>query len=377
MEENASEIIDSYHPEESKKFKGIENLKLTWKYLSPSDPNPKRVRVFYRHLSNPSIPLKASICFIHGFAEHSGKHLNTAAYFALNAFDVHLIDLRSFGSSGGARCGHDLLEFQEDVYLMLQQVNPELPCFLFGHSMGGLILATILVNNPLLNVSGAVISAPLFGSDTLDANEGKEWLLSGMANAMKEGVFNSYVVPSSLSRDDFFIRNLIDDPKIIPFLGPAMGLSIVKHMNRIIRKAHLIKHPVVFFHGDADILTSPKVTEMVFRLSTSKDKQLVIIPGAYHETHHDLERDLVIKDMFEWVNCRVRDHQFGKLDKFNIGLPGMDKEGWSRLKIILAVLLVVYFVGVWRVKVRINFPKLLKILNVLAKLFWPVSYFLQ
>ena len=377
MEESVSDLINFYHPDESLKYKNIEDLKLTWKYLSPPEPNPKKVRIFYRNLINPNRPVKASICFIHGFAEHSGKILNVAARFALNDFEVHMVDLRSFGLSGGARCGHDLIEFQQDVQMMLEQVNENLPCFLFGHSMGGLLLATILVNNPHLKISGAVISAPLFGSATLDAEPGKELVLSGIASAMKEGVFNSYIVPSSLSKDDLFLRNLLNDPLIVPFLGPSLGLSMVKHMNRIVSQSSRIKHPVVFFHGDSDILTDPITTEKVFKLCGSSDKQLVLIPGAYHEAFHDLERDSVIKDMFEWVNCRVGTLSFGKVTKFNAGLPGMPKDGISKWKVFLAIVLVVYFVGIWKIKVKVNFQKLLKVINILAKLVWPASYFLQ
>ena len=48
---------------------------------------------------------KATIAIVHGFGENSDIFLESALVFALNGFDVHLIDLRGFGFSGGARCG--------------------------------------------------------------------------------------------------------------------------------------------------------------------------------------------------------------------------------------------------------------------------------
>lgn len=65
MEENLKSLIDFYHPNESEKFPNIDSLKLTYKYLTPPEPNPKKVRIFYRNLQNPTLPIKASICFVH------------------------------------------------------------------------------------------------------------------------------------------------------------------------------------------------------------------------------------------------------------------------------------------------------------------------
>jgi acylglycerol lipase len=39
----------------------------------------------------------ASVCIIHGFGEHSGLFYELAMNFTLNNFDVHLVDLRSYG----------------------------------------------------------------------------------------------------------------------------------------------------------------------------------------------------------------------------------------------------------------------------------------
>lgn len=47
----------------------------------------------------------ASMIMLHGFGESSDFFLEPAINYALNKFDVHLIDLRGFGLSSGPRCG--------------------------------------------------------------------------------------------------------------------------------------------------------------------------------------------------------------------------------------------------------------------------------
>lgn len=45
--------------------------------------------------------------------------------------------------------------------MLLNMVNPNIPAFIYGHSMGGLSVASFLTNNPTINIAGAILSAPL------------------------------------------------------------------------------------------------------------------------------------------------------------------------------------------------------------------------
>ena len=76
---------------------------------------------------------------------------------------MHLVDLEGHGYSGGARIVHLSIEkFHHSVTCMLEQVDPELPCFLMGHSMGGLTVTSFLGLNAKLGdrLAGVILSAP-------------------------------------------------------------------------------------------------------------------------------------------------------------------------------------------------------------------------
>ena len=81
----------------------------------------------------------------------------------LNGFEVHMADFRGFGYSGGPRFDLEFFGLQHDVVTVLKKVDPELPLFILGHSMGGLITTSFLLNNPHVNLAGVVQSAPLLG----------------------------------------------------------------------------------------------------------------------------------------------------------------------------------------------------------------------
>jgi acylglycerol lipase len=107
---------------------------------------------------------KATVAIVHGFGENSDIFLESALLFALNGFDVHLIDLKGAGFSGGSRCGgNHVKDFQRDVSTLLKHVNPNLPLFLYGHSMGSLTLVSYLINNVQLSIAGVILSAPFLG----------------------------------------------------------------------------------------------------------------------------------------------------------------------------------------------------------------------
>jgi acylglycerol lipase len=108
-----------------------------------------------------AVHLRGTVAIVHGYGECSDIHLENAIQLALNGFDVQLIDLRGYGLSGGFRMSLNRIhDYHFDVTALLLQCSPDLPLYLYGHSMGGLTIMSYLLNNPNLNISGVVLSAP-------------------------------------------------------------------------------------------------------------------------------------------------------------------------------------------------------------------------
>ena len=69
-------------------------------YISFEQHDTPHMLTFYTNIRDTSFldeDLKASVAIVHGFGENSDIFLETALQFALNGFDVHLVDLRGFG----------------------------------------------------------------------------------------------------------------------------------------------------------------------------------------------------------------------------------------------------------------------------------------
>jgi len=62
---------------------------------------------------------------VHGFAENCDYYIEPAILYALNNFDVHMIDLTGFGYSGGVRMAKNSIpKFQRDIIDSFSFFNP-------------------------------------------------------------------------------------------------------------------------------------------------------------------------------------------------------------------------------------------------------------
>ena len=109
---------------------------------------------------------RGQIGVFHGYGQSHDTFLEMAMHYALNGFIVHLIDLEGFGYSGGGRVSRITIESMHlQITSLLTQVRPDLPLFLFGHSMGCMVLNTYLTINPKIadRLAGVIWSAPFWG----------------------------------------------------------------------------------------------------------------------------------------------------------------------------------------------------------------------
>lgn len=104
--------------------------------------------------------------FIHGAGEHSGLycHIGTESFNRQIAFIDP--DLRGYGQSGGQK-GHihrfqDYLDDLDQLVIQFQKQYPQMPIFLFGHSLGALIVIRY-VQHFTDKVAGVILSSPALG----------------------------------------------------------------------------------------------------------------------------------------------------------------------------------------------------------------------
>lgn len=246
----------------------------------------------------------AVVVLVHGFGEHSGRYQRIVHHLAGHRYRIYAYDHRGHGRSPGQR-GHvrRFSDYASDLELFLALVRRSegrrSPLFLFGHSMGALIVLDYLAAAPR-ELAGAILSgAPLdprgVGSPALVlAARALSRLWPSMPMTLDLGA-------RSLSRDPEVQRAYADDPLVHHRATPRWGTESMATLRRVRERAARLQLPLLFVHGGDDPLgTADGVSAFVERIPAA-DKTLYVYPGRLHEVHNDYGSDVLLSDLEQWL----------------------------------------------------------------------------
>ncbi|MBN2460661.1 MAG: lysophospholipase [Candidatus Cloacimonetes bacterium] len=258
------------------------------------------VTLFFRRWS-PRISPLAAIIIVHGLGDHSNRYQKLVDFFISRQYQIYAFDLRGHGQSPGKR-GHinNWGEFREDLsefMKLVQREKPNLPIFLFGHSMGGVItLEYCLRNSPRIN--GLVCSAPALGETGISR---LKWALAYIMNHLGPGlVVSTGLDISLLSRDQSYITETRDDPLYHCQATPRLGMELSKAANWIQENARLLINPLLIVHGSDDAISLLSGSHRFIRNVVFADALLKEYRGGYHELHSDICYGQVLNDIGIW-----------------------------------------------------------------------------
>jgi len=252
---------------------------------------------------------KASLLLVHGLGEHSGRYAPIVERLVESGIAVFTFDGRGHGKSVMGKPDaffasyRDYLEDIDRLYEKVVGYFPSIPSFLFGHSMGGGLVAAYVIDYQPKAV-GVILSSP-----AIKEAEGTSKLLiavSGLISKWLPRLKALKLDATQISRIPAEVQAYLSDPLNYTQPIPARTAHEVYQMMQSIQaKAASFELPVLVVHGTADGLTNPKGSELFMEKAQSEDKTLKLFPGAYHELIHDLESEEMIQTVVEWIKERV------------------------------------------------------------------------
>lgn len=267
---------------------------------------PDDVTLFTRTWT-PDLPARAVLALVHGVHEHSGRYAYVASALMQRGIAVHAFDLRGHGQSDGPRGqveGFD--EYVDDLSTFLVQVRAaagDLPVFLMGHSMGGLVVSSTVTHRGTDGLAGIVLSSPAL------AIPDQPKVLTALAPVVARWLPNLPVTKldlSRLSRDPTVARAYEEDPlTITQGVRARLGYAIIRAIDEVRERPEAFDVPLYLFHGDADEVTAIEGTTWLAEHAASDDVTLRIWEGLYHETLNEPERDHVIGALADWLDARI------------------------------------------------------------------------
>ncbi len=261
--------------------------------------------LLYRHWK-PAGSLRGVILLVHGLGEHGGRYRSFAEVLGQRGYAVVAPDHIGHGESPGRRVYvKDFSDYTvplDTLRAMIDEWYPDLPCFLIGHSMGGLISSRYLLDH-----QAAFAGAALSGA-ALEVSEEPPPLQLGIISALSS-VWPSLGVmqldATQVSRDPAVVEDYLQDPLVAHGKVTARLVSeLFRVMAEVKGRRAEITLPILVMHGDQDGLAATTGSEHLYAAVGSTDRTLRIYPGLYHEIFNEPERLQVIGELADWLDAR-------------------------------------------------------------------------
>lgn len=283
----------------------------------------------------PRGPVRFVVVLVHGGAEHVGRYERLANRFGEHGGLCFGLDHRGQGKSGG-RKGHvrAFEEYAADLGQVMQAMAEQLPpgerpdaipWFVFGHSMGGLITLTYLLEQlrapaqegqaalpgavKAVPLRGAIISSPLL-EVAIKVNPLKRLLGHVAAAIWPTLALPTGIPPSAICRDPDEVERYERDARRVGVVTAGWFRAMNRATARVRAEVAKIELPCLWYVGTGDTICSHAVTMQTFRSipkPDARDQSLHCFDGYFHELHNEPKalREPVLELVEQWVLQRL------------------------------------------------------------------------
>jgi acylglycerol lipase len=245
----------------------------------------------------------ASVLLVHGLGEHSGRYEHVGDQLTAAGIETFGYDHRGNGASGGRR-GHvdSWSQLHDDLAERLAAVrvaSGSRPVALYGHSMGGLVVAGYcLTDRPKPDLA-------ILGSPGLDSTLAR-WKLALaplLGRLVPTMAVPNGVDGATLSRDPGVAAKVVGDPLCAPASTTRFAAQGLREQARVRALAHGgLGIPTLVIHGEDDGLV-PVAASAVLQGAPLTTRRTY--PGLRHELHNEPEGPAIIDDVITWLRDQV------------------------------------------------------------------------
>lgn len=268
----------------------------------------KRVRGpdLYYASTMPSEGLKAVLGIIHGYADHGGRYRHVMGALAEHGIGSIAIDMHGHGRALGTRgfCASydEFLDDARDLRRLVEDRSTaagKVPCFLYGHSFGGLVATSSVLENPG-NIRGLVLTAPFFGL-ALDVPPVKI-----LAGKIASRIYPKFGLPAGLHGHDLThdaerARAYDDDPLVFKNATARWFTETVSAQERAMRDAPRLSMPLFLSFGTADKVAKMSAGKEFFVAAGSNDKTWDAREGLFHEVLNETSWKDLAETIARWI----------------------------------------------------------------------------
>ena len=244
---------------------------------------------------------EAVVVISHGIAEHSGRYEHVARQLNASGMSVIGFDQRGHGATGGPQ-GYvtSFAEFHDDVedHLGLARTFGA-PVVLLGHSMGGLVSTSYILDTERPRPDLVVLSAPALALSMSRPVAGAAAMLS---RAVGRRSITLPLDPDELATDARVAETYLADPLVNLDQSLALVGAMVRAVRQVDETVTEWDMPAFVAHGADDEIVVPAASEVI-GMQPGVERRLY--PGLRHELFNEPTGPDVIDDVTSWVRARL------------------------------------------------------------------------
>jgi alpha-beta hydrolase superfamily lysophospholipase len=250
---------------------------------------------------------KATLGILHGYADHAGRYAHVQDAWADAGIASIALDMRGHGRAAGPRGYCDRFsEFLDDAAELSRVVRADAsggPCFLLGHSFGGLVASLSAIQAPS-PWRGLVLSAPFFGL-ALEV-PGVKVLLGRVASR----VVPTLGIPSGLAGKDLThdaarAAGYDRDPLVFKKATARWFTEAQRAQAEALARAGELRLPLYEVFGEQDPVAKYATGRAFFDRAASTDKTWNERKGALHEVLNEPDWAELSTSIAQWILARV------------------------------------------------------------------------
>jgi alpha-beta hydrolase superfamily lysophospholipase len=250
---------------------------------------------------------KATVGIIHGYADHAGRYAHVQDAWADMGLASVAIDLRGHGRAAGARGYCDRFgEFLDDAAELARIVRTDAsggPCFLFGHSFGGLVASLSAIHSPS-TWRGLLLSGPFFGL-TLEVPKAKVLLGRAASRLVPHLGIPSGLQGKDVTRDPVRAADYDRDPLVFKKATARWFTETQKAQADAMARASELRLPLYEAFGESDPIAKLSAGRAFFDRVASTDKTWNGRKGALHEVLNEPDWRELATAMGDWMLART------------------------------------------------------------------------
>ncbi|WGK58226.1 bifunctional alpha/beta hydrolase/class I SAM-dependent methyltransferase [Pantoea sp. SS70] len=260
--------------------------------------------LYFRHWPAQDAQSKKVIVLFHRGHEHSGRLQHVVDELLMPDAHFYAWDARGHGHSPGERgyspsLARSVQDVDEFVRFVAEQARVSIEdIVVIAQSVGAVLVAT-WVHDYAPKIRGMVLASPAFKVKLY-----VPFARTGLAMLQRiRGLFyvNSYVKGKFLSHDPERIRSFEQDKFITRQIAVNILLDLYKTAERIVADSAAITVPTQLLISGDDFVVHTKPQKKFYQGLRSAIKEQHILPGFYHDTLGEKDRQLAFDKMKPFI----------------------------------------------------------------------------